>query len=119
MGMNDASVGTLRDLAVNAESTGEAMVTDLPSDWALVDHFERDGKRYFVVATGPGAKRDPRLSAREQQVAALAKLGYSNKAIGWELDVTASTVATHLTQICKKLNVAGRVPLIRLLRNTQ
>lgn len=110
---------TLRDLAVSAEHSGEATAAELPSDWSLVDHFERDGKRYFVVATGPGAKRDPRLSPREQQVASLAKLGYSNKAIGWELDVSPSTVATHLKQVCRKLNVAGRVPLIRMLRNTQ
>ena len=110
---------TLRDLAVTAELSGEPMAAELPSDWALVDHFDRDGKRYFVVATGPGARRDPRLSPREQQVASLAKLGYSNKAIGWELDVSASTVATHLAQICRKLNAAGRVPLIRMLRAGQ
>lgn len=116
--MNGEEMGTFRDLAVSAELTGEAMATDLPADWALVDAFERDGKKYFVVATG-GGHRDPRLSAREQQVASLAKLGYSNKAIGWELDVSASTVATHLAQICRKLNVAGRVQLIRMLRNGQ
>lgn len=110
---------TLRDLAVTADLSGETMATDLPADWSLVDTFERDGKRYFVVAPGPHASGDPRLSPREQQVAALVKLGYSNKAIGWELDVSASTVATHLAQICKKLNVAGRVPLIRMLRSGQ
>ena len=72
----------LRESAVLADASTDAPSIELPSNWALVDHFDLNGRRYFVVATGQFERADPLLSPRrEHQVASLAKLGYSNKAM--------------------------------------
>lgn len=84
--------------------------------WSLVDHFERDGRRFFVAR-----RNDPRiepgaLTLRELQVAGFAALGHSNKLIGYEMGLSESTVATHLMRAAKKLGVRSRAGLIRHFR---
>lgn len=83
--------------------------------WSLVDHFERDGKRFYVARRNePGLGGDP-LTLRERQVAGFAALGHSNKLIAYELGLSASTIATHLSQAARKLKCRTRVELIQKL----
>jgi DNA-binding NarL/FixJ family response regulator len=57
------------------------------------------------------------LSAREQEVAALACLGYTNKQIASQLGVSAETVKTHLHHALTKFNLRSRAELSLLLAN--
>jgi DNA-binding CsgD family transcriptional regulator len=55
------------------------------------------------------------LTPREQDVSALACLGYTNRQIGARLGVAAETVKTHLRHALSKFEVHGRSELSRLL----
>jgi DNA-binding CsgD family transcriptional regulator len=55
------------------------------------------------------------LSAREQEVAALACLGYTNKEIALRLGISAETVKTHLRNALTKFNLRTRSELGQLL----
>jgi DNA-binding CsgD family transcriptional regulator len=55
------------------------------------------------------------LSGREQEVAALACLGYTNKQIALRLGVSAETVKTHLHHALTKFNLRTRAELGLLL----
>jgi DNA-binding CsgD family transcriptional regulator len=86
--------------------------------WALVDHFDHDGRRYVVAR-----KNDPEvvptasvLTPREQQVLAYAAMGQSNKLIGYTLGLSSSTVAMHLSSAAQKLGVKSRIALINAYR---
>jgi DNA-binding CsgD family transcriptional regulator len=84
--------------------------------WSLIEHFERDGRRYLVARRNDPGVTDPRtLSARERQVAWYAALGHPNKLIGYELGLGPSTVATHLRAAMNKLGVGSRSELIALV----
>jgi DNA-binding CsgD family transcriptional regulator len=77
--------------------------------WSVVEHFDRDGRRYLVAFRAEGA---PMLSPRERAVAALAAAGCSNKAIGYELGIATSTVGGHLASAMRKLGVPSRVEMV-------
>jgi len=57
------------------------------------------------------------LSPREQQVAALASLGYSNAEIARFLAVSIDTVKTHVSSILVKFGIRSRKELAMLLAN--
>jgi DNA-binding CsgD family transcriptional regulator len=81
--------------------------------WSLVDHFERDGKRYLLAQRndwdiGPFEV----LTQRERQVVALAALGHANKMIGYTLGIAVSTVGVLLTRASRKLGAPSRRALI-------
>lgn len=86
--------------------------------WSLVEHFERDGRRFFLAC-----RNDPQLAslraltARERQVCTYAAMGYSNKLIAYSLGVSISSVAKHLSRARSKLGgattleaLAGLIP---------
>src|SRR5262245_47963095 len=61
--------------------------------WSLVDHFDRDGRRYYVARRNDVAVLPARdLTPREREIAALAGLGHSNKRIAYELGLSPTTV---------------------------
>ncbi|MCB9736866.1 MAG: response regulator transcription factor [Deltaproteobacteria bacterium] len=86
--------------------------------WSMVDRFDRDGRRYLIAKRNPPAEVSAalvsKLTLREKQVAVLAATGASNKLIGYELGLTASTVATHLQRAARKLGVKSRVALCQV-----
>lgn len=84
--------------------------------WTLYDHFERDGRRYYVARRNDPEVAEDGLTLRERQVAGFAALGHSNKLIAYELGLKPSTVATHLSAAAKKLGLSGRLELIQHLR---
>ncbi|MGO1051389.1 helix-turn-helix transcriptional regulator [Crossiella sp. CA198] len=55
----------------------------------------------------------PRLTGQEGRIAALARAGLSNKEIAARLGVVTRTVELHLSQVYRKLGVAGRDGLLR------
>ncbi len=77
--------------------------------WSLVDHFDTDGRRYLVAHRNDASTPDPRaLTERERQIVAYADLGQSNKLIAYQLGLSASTVAVHLSHAREKLRrIAG------------
>jgi DNA-binding CsgD family transcriptional regulator len=84
--------------------------------WTLVDHFERDGKRYILAQeNAPQVGRQVKLSEREQQVASLAALGRTNKVIAYELGIADSTVRVLLGRACARLGAETRDELIAKL----
>jgi DNA-binding CsgD family transcriptional regulator len=113
-----------------ALSLWRAMVA---GEWTLVDRFERDGRRFLVArrnrpqirgarpsappssATVPGEAATPApfdLSRREEEVVALAALGYSNKLTAYALGMSPSTVATHMKHAGTKLGARTRAEII-------
>jgi DNA-binding NarL/FixJ family response regulator len=55
------------------------------------------------------------LSDRESSVLRLIALGYSNKEIGADLEISVKTVEGHLTTIYGKFGVASRTQLVAAL----
>jgi DNA-directed RNA polymerase specialized sigma24 family protein len=72
--------------------------------WSLVEHFESDGKRYYLAhKNDPELAEDRGLTPRERLVLGYAELGQSNKLIGYALGLSSSTVSTLLARARKKL----------------
>lgn len=83
------------------------------SRWSLLDHFERDGKRYLLACGNDApAAPDALLTPRERQVTALAARGHSNKLIAYELGIAASTVGVLIARAAARLGVQTRKGLL-------
>ena len=52
-----------------------------------------------------------RLTAREREIAGLAAVGFSSRAIADRLTLSVRTVDSHLSRVFTKLNVRGRQEL--------
>jgi len=59
-----------------------------------------------------GDRRDDVLTDREKEIVALTGEGYRNKEIAQRLNVTESTIKTHLHRIFQKLDIRNRSELI-------
>ncbi len=57
------------------------------------------------------ASREPELTARELQIAALITRGLSNRAIADELGIAAATVARHIANVMAKLGFTSRLQI--------
>lgn len=81
--------------------------------WSLVEHFERDGRRYFLAYENPCDIEDPRaLTPRERQVVAHIGQGDSNKWAAYQLGIRVGTVAKLLERALYKLGVSNRQELV-------
>lgn len=81
----------------------------------VIDHF-RDGVRSYTIlrrSSNPAS----RLTRREREVIRLVLQGVPNKVIAYELQLTCSTVATHLRRAMRKLEVESRSELLSRLSN--
>jgi DNA-binding CsgD family transcriptional regulator len=75
--------------------------------WSVVEHFERDGKRYYLAhKNDPELAADRGLTPRERQVFAYAELGQSDKLIAYTLGLSLSTVSTLLSNARRKLGTS-------------
>jgi DNA-binding CsgD family transcriptional regulator len=84
--------------------------------WSLVDRFDSDARRYVVAMRNEPFASDARaLTRSEEMVVRYARLGHSNKWIGYSLGVSPQTVATLLARAMRKLRVRTRVELVQLL----
>ena len=80
--------------------------------WTLLDHFDRDGRRYLLAHRNDPDAPDPRaLTLRERQVVGYVALGQSNKLIAYELGLSASTVGVLLKNAAAKLGARSRTEL--------
>lgn len=83
--------------------------------WSLVEHFERDGRRYFLAyRNDPEVASVRALTPREAQVWYYAAMGQSNKLIAYALGLSIPTVAGYLRQARRKLG--GDISLAALAR---
>jgi DNA-binding NarL/FixJ family response regulator len=85
--------------------------------WSLVEHWERDGRRYLAAYANRPGVLDPRaLTSTEQSVLRHLALGATNKQASYALGLPEKTVSSCVTQILKKLRVRSRVELAALLQ---
>jgi DNA-binding CsgD family transcriptional regulator len=101
----DAAWTTYRDIGANGPMTD------------LEDRMRRAGfrrKQWQAVAPRP-TEGWSALTPAEAKVAGLIGAGYTNKAAGEELGVSANTVGTHLRSVFRKLDVHSRVQLSSLI----
>ena len=84
--------------------------------WSLVDHFDSDGRRFLIAHRNDPDAPDLRgLTLRERQVVGYAAAGHPNKIIAYELGLTLSTVAGHLTRARAKLALPSLAAIRDLL----
>jgi two-component system response regulator NreC len=84
--------------------------------WSIFDQFDSDGRRFLIVRrNSPKADPTTNLSAREQQIHTLVTLGHSNKAIAYELGLSVSTVAAHVSHLKRRYGARTRAELIRAM----
>lgn len=85
---------------------------------SIIGHFEFDGHHYAIVKSQktPDAIIDPSLinilTERELQIAGLIALGWSNKKVGSQLQISEWTVSAHLRRIFIKLKVDSRSAMV-------
>jgi DNA-binding CsgD family transcriptional regulator len=84
--------------------------------WSLVDVVESDGRRFMLARVNPPESApDADLTPREREVAALVAQGVPQKSIGYELELSPSTVAFHVRNIGKKRGAASSTALVGAL----
>lgn len=80
--------------------------------WSLVDHIDRDGKRFVLARRNPPNVHEPTaLSPNERAVAVFAAWGMTNKLIAYELGLAPSTVSGLLLSALRKLRLSSRAEL--------
>jgi DNA-binding CsgD family transcriptional regulator len=83
------------------------------------DGFAERARRELLATGETARKRVPEtssdLTAKEAQVARLAREGLSNAEIGARLFISASTVQYHLGKVFTKLDINSRTQLHRAL----
>lgn len=71
------------------------------------------GMRCVLVPTA--ARPHELLSPRENEIAGMVGLGYTNRAIATVLEISLYTVSTHLRRIFTKLGVGSRAAMVAAL----
>ena len=87
--------------------------------WTLIDTFDSDGRRYVVAHRNKRSLRPAlgeKLTDRERDVLARLADGHTNKLIGYELGLSASTVGTLLQRAAAKLGASSRAELVAMAR---
>jgi DNA-binding NarL/FixJ family response regulator len=108
-----AILATSTSPSANGRGARPAPAADL--DPALADAIARLTEAgYTVIAPADPAHR-PRLSAREQQVAALLLEGASNKVIARALDISVHTAKFHVTAVLDKVGAHNRADAVSII----
>jgi DNA-binding CsgD family transcriptional regulator len=72
--------------------------------WSLIEHFERDGRHYFLAhRNDPEVAKLRALTSAEMQVWCCAAMGQSNERIAYALGISVATVAGRLRHVRRKL----------------
>jgi predicted ATPase/DNA-binding CsgD family transcriptional regulator len=101
--------GRTERLLASAAGLGEQAINEL---WTAGSELGSDVAAELAL-TVPGmlATREPELTAREYEVAALVTRGMSNRSIAAELGIATSTVARHVANIMAKLGCTSRLQI--------
>lgn len=83
--------------------------------WSVVEAFTGAGRRVFVAQPVQSTEGGNALTWREEQVVALAAMGHSNKVIAYQLELTESTVGSHLKRALEKLGLRSRIELVQIV----
>ncbi|MDF5737186.1 MULTISPECIES: response regulator transcription factor [unclassified Nostoc] len=99
----------------NQQFTSDIIIDAI--SFSVVGHFEADGHCYAIVKTQNTPEViDPSLisilTGRELQIAALVGLGWSNKKVANQLQISEWTVSAHLRRIFIKLKVDSRSAMV-------
>jgi DNA-binding NarL/FixJ family response regulator len=97
-------VASLRDIAENEQRLAGEVAADLLS-YAVAHRHAAD----------ESLERWRRLSPREQEVAALVRLSYTNRQIASLLVISPETVKTHIRNILRKWGLRSKVELRQAL----
>ena len=107
--------------ALRAGAHGFFLKNACPEDIVRAVHSVHDGKtaldpQIARKLLGPGSSVgdmcEEELTAREREVLALVAKGYTNKAIGSALKISARTVQTHLAHVFRKLQTERRTTAV-------
>jgi DNA-binding NarL/FixJ family response regulator len=82
----------------------------------LATHLLAQAIRDYYQTTDENVRLWETLSERQQQVAALVCLKYTNDEIAEKLHISSDTVKTHVSNVLRKFNVRGRHQLAHILR---
>lgn len=104
--LDEDSLGMLREMTKGQEYDVEELASRLLTQ-IISERYQ---------ATDENIRHWESLSRRQQEVAALACLGYSNAEIAEKLHISPETVKTHMSEILRKFNVRGRHQLRHILR---
>jgi DNA-binding CsgD family transcriptional regulator len=89
----------------------------LAGRWVVVDRFETDGRRCFLLAEPAGEEGVfASLGAQERRLVTLVAAGFSDKAMAVTLGIAPSTLSGVLRRAVAKMGLRSRVELVRLLR---
>ena len=109
------------NLLLHARGDVLAMLNEMANEQGI--RLEELAMRYVeketiknYQSTNDNVKNWESLSERQQEVAALACLGFANAEIAEKLDIALETVKTHMKEILRKFNVRGRHQLRYILR---
>jgi DNA-binding CsgD family transcriptional regulator len=87
----------------------------LAGRWTVVDHRDRDGKRFLLaVANTPREQGLLSLSARERQILSRVTLAHPLKLVAYELGLSPSTVSGHVKSAVRKLGLRNVSEAVRL-----
>ena len=104
--LDDQSIELLHELVQGQDYGIEELATRLLAQ-AIREHHRSIDENVRLWET---------LSARQQQVAALICLKYTNDEIAEKLHISSDTVKTHVSNVLRKFNVRGRHQLAHILR---
>jgi len=96
--------------ATPTDELGPSWTAISDDEWHVLESFAIRGRRIVVLCSREQTATRA-LTVRERQVAALASAGESNKAIGYRLGISASTVGVLLSRASSKLGIASRAEL--------
>jgi DNA-binding NarL/FixJ family response regulator len=84
------------------------MTLEEATDYALSEEEPAPSVSFVAEQGAPSGGTPFDLTRREKEVAALLTRGFTNARIATELVISERTVATHIRNILKKLNVRSR-----------
>jgi len=104
--------------AVSSGASGYMLKDEDPADLVAAIHASARGDTRFsakiaavLAEAGPGRPAD-QLTAREEQVLALAAEGLSNRQIADRLGITEGTVKAHLSSTFRRIGVRRRAQAV-------
>ncbi len=106
----DATRAAVRSPNCRVVQIGDGWGALLSGDWSLVDHADRDGKRWLVARRT--TSKTTGLKAVERRVLALATQGNGHKQTAFALGISVSAACEHLHRGLRKLGLRSRTELV-------